>query len=106
MGFSKKVGSTEAKQAYLPTNLYKREVFGPHGVNGCERRRLINIGECGIEVMRTDRKYGHSVVGLRVVKPNHYQGNTKLTVLMGIEAGDPVAPANIRESVENPRRYS
>ena len=63
LGLTKKVGSTEAKQASLPANLFKREAFWtnapPFGVNECEQRRLINVVECSIEVQRTNHKYGH-----------------------------------------------
>ena len=109
LGLTKKVGSTEAKQASLPINMQKRRLFWnqgvPYGVAGCERRRLIDVDECGIEVQRTNRKYGHSAVGIRVVKPGHYSKDTKLTVLLAVEAGDPQLPPEVRGSVENPRRW-
>ena len=64
LGLSKKVGSTEARQASLPINLLKRELFWneplPFGVNDCKRRCHIDIDECGIELNRIKRKYGHS----------------------------------------------
>ena len=109
LGMTKKVGSTEARQASLPINLFKREQFWsmplPFGVNGCERRRLLDIDECGIELQRTNRKYGHSFSGVRVVKPGHYSRDTKLTIILAVEAGDPALPAHIRGSVGNPRRW-
>ena len=109
LGLTRKVGSTEARQASLPINLFKREQFWtlpiPFGVNGCERRRLIDIDECGIELNSTNRKYGHSFTGVRVVKPGHYSRDTKLTVLLAVEAGDPALPEHIRGSTHNPRRW-
>ena len=52
LGMTKKVGSTEVRQASLPINLFKREQFWsmpvPFGVNGCDRRRLLDIDACGI----------------------------------------------------------
>ena len=109
LGMSKKVSSTEARQASRPINLFKREQFWnmppPFGMNGCERRRLIDIDECGIELQRTNRKYGHSFTGVRVVKPGHYSRDTKLTVILAIEAGDPALAPEIRGSIQNPRRW-
>ena len=109
LGMTKKVGSTEAKQASLPINVFKREQFWtmhlPFGVHGCERRRLIDIDECGIELQRSNRKYGHSFTGIRVVKPGHYSRDTKLTVILAVEAGDPDLPPEIRGSTANPRRW-
>ena len=109
LGMSKKVGSTEARQASLPINRFKREQFWrmnlPFGVNGCERRRLIDVDEIGIELQRTNRKYGHSHTGIRVVKPGHYSRDTKLTVILAVEPGDPALGPEIRGSVNNPRRW-
>ena len=109
LGLVRKVGSTEARQASLPINLFKREQFWqmppPFGVNGCERRRLIDIDKCGIELNRTNRKYGRTYSGIRVVKPGHYSCDTKLTLLLAVEAGDLALPAGVRGSVTNPMRW-
>ena len=109
LGLTKKVGSTEAHQASLPVNLFKREQFWtmppPFGVNGCERRRLIDVDECGIEVLKTNRKYGHCMAGVRVVKPGHYTKDTKLTILLAVEAGDPALQPEVQGSIQNPRRW-
>ena len=109
LGITRKVGSTEAKQASLPINLFKREQFWtmptPFGVNGCERRRLIDVDECGIEITRTNRKYGHCSCGIRVVKPGHYSRDTKLTIILAVEAGDPALQPEVRGSIQNPRRW-
>ena len=109
LGLTKKVGSTEARQASYPVNILKRRIFWeqgpPFGVSGAERRRLIDVDECGIELQSTNRKYGHSAAGIRVVKPGHYSKTTKLTVLLAVEAGDPQLQPNARGSVENPRRW-
>lgn len=109
LGMTKKVGSTEARQASLPINIFKREQFWnmpvPFGVNGCERRRLIDVDEIGIEIQRSNRKYGHSFTGVRVVKPGHYSRDTKLTVILAVEAGDPELAPEVRGSIDNPRRW-
>ena len=109
LGMTKKVGSTEAKQASLPINIHKREYFWsqplPYGINGCNCRSLIDIDECGIEINRTNRKYGHTACGIHVVKPGHYSRDTKLTILLAVEAGDPVLPAATRGLVQNKRQW-
>ena len=109
LGLTRKVSSTEAKQASLPINLFKRDEFWtmplPFEVNGCERRRLIDVDECGIELQRSNRKYGHSFSGVRVVKPGHYSRDTKLTIILAVEAGDPALPPEVRGSTANPRRW-
>ena len=73
-------------------------------MNGCERRCLIDVDKCGIELQRTNRKYGYSFAGVRVVKPGHYSRDAKVTILLAIEPGDPVLDLTVRESVANPRR--
>ena len=109
LGLTMKVGSTEARQASLPVNLFKREQFWtmppPFGVHGCERRRLIDVDECGIELMRSNRKYGHCSSGIRVVKPGHYSKDTKLTLLLAVEPGDPDLEPQVQGSTANPRRW-
>ena len=109
LGLTKKVGSTEAKQASLPINLFKREQFWqmppPFGVSGCERRRLIDVDECGIELQRTNRKYGHTYCGVRMVKPGHYSKDTKLTIILAVEPGDPALQPEVQGSIQNPRRW-
>ena len=96
LSFTKKIGSAEACQASLPINKFKREQFWqmplPFGVNGCERRRLIDVDECGIELNRTNCKDGHTYSGIRVVKPIDYSRDTKL-------------PPGVRGSMHNPRRW-
>ena len=71
LGLTKKVGSTEAKQASLPVNMFKREQFWsldpPFGLNSCEQRRLIDVDEYGIELQRTNHKYRHCSSGIHVV---------------------------------------
>ena len=42
---------------------------------------------------------------LRVRKDGHYGHGLKLTVLFAIEPGDPTLPAEVRGSIDNPRRW-
>ena len=108
LGLTRKVGSTEARQTSLPINIFKQNQIWnmppPFGVNGCNRRRLTDIDECGIELNHTNHKYGHAYSGVIVVKPGHYSQDTKLTVLLAVEAGDPALPDGVR-GISNPRRW-
>jgi len=53
----------------------------------------------------TNPKYGHAHKSIRIRKPGHYTKSTKITVIMGIEAGDPSLPPAVDGSIENPRRW-
>ena len=109
LGMTRKRSSTDAVQAFSETNLMKRHVFWttpwPTGVQGTARSRFIDADECGIELRDANRKYGHAVANLRVRQPGNYTKSTKLTVLLGIEAGDPSLPDDQEGSVAKPRRY-
>ena len=74
-------------------------------MQGTARSRFIDADECGIELRDANRKYGHAVANLRVRQPGNYTKSTKLTVLLGIEAGDPSLPDDQEGSVAKPRRY-
>ena len=106
---TKKRASTEAYQAYTPANLLRARWFWeqppPLGVFQISRRRLIDIDEAGFELTRVNRKYGHSITSVRIRKQGHYTRDTKLTVILAIEPGDPTLPANISGSMQNPRRW-
>ena len=66
---------------------------------------MIDIDECGIEVQRVNRRRGRGGVGIRIVRPGHYSRDTKLTLILGVEPGDPALPPHINGSTTNPRRW-
>ena len=106
---TRKVSSTEAYQAFLPNNLLRAELFWnthpPTGVVSIPRRRFIDVDEFGISLERTNRKRGYALSFYRVRKPGHYTRNTKMTVLVAVEPGDPQLPPNVDGSIEKPRRW-
>ena len=106
---SHKAASTEAYQAFLPINLLKEELYftrpPPLGIVGVERRRWIDVDEFGMTLERTNPKFGYSIRLYRVRKPGHYTRDHKLTVLVGIEAGDPDIPNGEMGSILCPRRW-
>ena len=55
---------------------------------------MIEMDEFRMEMNRTNRKYGWSIKFVRIRTCGHYQRTTKLTMLLGIEAGDDWLPAH------------
>ena len=53
---------------------------------------------------KCNRKRGYAVSFYRLRKPGRYVRTAKLTVLLGIEPGDPQVPTRLDGSVEKPRR--
>jgi hypothetical protein len=108
LGMSIKAASTEAYQAFTPINMRKCLYFWteppPLGVVGLDRRSFIDI-ECRISLETCNTRYGHAHTSIRVRKPGHYTKSRKVTVIMGIEPGDPMLPANVDGSIEQPRRW-
>ena len=76
MEISRKTSSTEAYQAFTPTNLLKERLFWsagpPVGVVGIYRRQFNDVDEFGIELSKCNRKQGWSVKFIRIRKPGHY----------------------------------
>jgi hypothetical protein len=110
LDYSRKRGSTVAKQAFTAVNLRKHYMFWnrpyPVGAVGIQRRFLTDVDECGFEIDDANANYGHAVKGLRVRKPGNYgRGKVKITVILAIEPGDPNLPAHVQGSVQRPRRW-
>ena len=107
VGMTRKKSSTDAKQAYTPIKLFKRHLFFnsgyPTGVCGLSRKLLINIDECGLMLMIANRNFGHAMKHFRVRKKGNYCRDTKVTVILAIEPGDPELPDHVVDSVKNPR---
>jgi transposase len=109
LGLSKKKGSTEAYQAFTPRNLLRCQRFSseptPLGVVGVQQCRFIDIDEFGISLDQTNTSHGHAHTSIRIRKPGHYTRSQKVTVILGIEPGDPTLPPDVDGSVGNPRRW-
>jgi hypothetical protein len=101
--------STEAWQAFTPINLLKVELFWtrppPLGVFQEHRRTLVNFDECGIGLEQCERSKGHALQGIRIRKPGHYTRDTKYSIIVAIEPGNPNLPPHQDGSVERPRRW-
>ena len=109
MNITKKVGSTEAYQAFLEHNVRKVELFFsrgyPLGVVGSERRKFIDVDEFGMNITRVNSKYGYSISMFRVRSPGHYTRKASHSVFYAIEPGDPRLPAGMLGSIQNPRHW-
>lgn len=114
LGYTHKVTSTVAYQAFTQRNLMRREIFWtrayPVGVHGTPRRRLIDVDEFGVHKNSANRKRGSSLKGLYIRKPGHYdRGDFKLTIIIAVEPGDPALDGQIPPalgSTENPRIWA
>lgn len=111
LGYTRKVTSTVAYQAFTPRNMLRRELFWtdsyPVGIHGTPRHLLIDIDEFGVHKKSANRKYGSSMKGFYIRKPGNYdRGEFKLTIILAVEPGDPTLnPADIG-SIENPRIWA
>jgi hypothetical protein len=109
LSLTRKRGSTIAKQAFTPLNMLKTRLFWttswPTGIFRVPRCLLLDSDECGINLCLATKKLGHAVKGARVVQKGNYSPETKITVILTIEPGDPNLPPEALGSVENPRRW-
>ncbi len=108
LGYTMKVTSTVAYQAFTQRNLNRRRLYWtrpwPLGIHGIPRRLLIDANEFGLHLNSANRKYGSSPCGLKIRKPGNYDRVTfKLTIILAVENGDPEIPAGVIGSVSNPR---
>jgi hypothetical protein len=74
---TRKKGSTTAYQALLPINIQKHWEFWnlpyPYGIADIRRQDIIDLDECGVEVMSGDRSWGKAYVGKRVGQPGAWE---------------------------------
>jgi hypothetical protein len=94
LGYTSKVTSTVAYQAFTKRNLLHRRLFWNEpwliGIHGTPRRSLIDIDEFGLHLNAANKKYGSSPCGLKICKPgNNDRGTFKLMIILVVEAGDP-----------------
>ena len=101
LGYTQKVTSTVAYQAFTQRNLMRREIFWtrayPVGIHGTPRRLLIDVDEFGVHKKSANRKRGSSMKGFYKRKPGAIEaGNPALN------GQNPPAPG----STENPRVWA
>jgi transposase len=114
LGYTRKVTSTLAYQAFTEQNLMRREIFWtqqfPVGIHGTPRRQLIDVDEFGIHKNSANCKQGSSLKGLYIKKPGHYdRGDFKLTIIIAVEPGDPALDGQnppALGSTENPHIWA
>jgi transposase len=111
LGYTQKVTSTVAYQAFTQVNLDRRRLFWtrpwPVGIHGIPRRQLIDADEFGLHLNAANRKYGSAPIGLKIRKPGNYDhGTFKLTIILAIETGNPDIPAGDIGSISNPHVWA
>ena len=93
LGVTYKKVSVEAYDAFTPRNQLREELFWtrglPLGKVGIERRKFIDIDEFAVEHRKLNRSKGWGLSCYRVRTVGNYTKDTKLTVILAIEAGDP-----------------
>jgi len=111
LGYTQKVTSTVAYQAFTQRNLDRRHLYWtrpwPVGIHGTPRRKLIDADEFGLHLNAANRKYGSSPRSLMIRKPGNYdRGTFKLTIILAVEMGDPDIRDGDIGSVSNPRVWA
>ena len=101
--------SVEAYDAFTPRNQLREELFWtrglPLGKVGIERRKFIDIDEFAVEHRKLNRTKGWGLSCYRVRTVGNYTKDTKLTVILAIEAGDPRLGDDEEGSIARPRRW-
>ena len=77
----------------------------PLGVRGVPMHRLLDLDEFHFSLTKISTKYGYARTTVRVRLPGHYSKTPGVSVLVGIEPGDPSLGPAVTGSVERPRRW-
>ena len=107
---NRKRASLESKEAYTIKNLVRCDQFFDHpppvGVNGVQRRRLIDVDEAQFCLKKIEKAIGRAFSCCRVRDTADYSRfSNVLNVLCAVEAGDPALPAGDLGSTTNPRKW-
>jgi len=90
LGLTRKRSATVALQAFRQENIIDRWMFWnlpyPFGRANIPVMSLIDVDECGIMVEQTNRHYGKSCFGFRVVEKGKYGRGVKWTVTLAVAA--------------------
>mgnify|MGYP005989903849 CR=1 FL=1 len=88
LGFTTKRASIMARQAFREDVIARREVFWteplPLGALGVDIARFIDIDEMKLNLQSTNRRYGKSLRGDRIVDEGAYGHDIKYTLIMAI----------------------
>lgn len=90
LGLTRKRSSTAALQAFTDENRMNRWMFRhlpfPFGRVNIPIMSLIDVDECGIMLEQTNRHYGKSYFGFRVVEKGKYGRGVKWTITLAVAA--------------------
>jgi hypothetical protein len=97
--WKRKEASTEAYGAFTERNVNHCCWFWtlppPLGIVGEQRWRMLDSDESSFSLEMCEPMKGRAMMHIRVRKPGHYIRGLKVNVLMCIEPGDPMLPANV-----------
>ena len=103
---TRKKASTKAYQVACEGVEHRKWTFwncpAPLWVVGVPRRKFIDVDEFGIALEKYNRSNRWASKVYCVRKDDNYSWGVKMTVLVGIEPGDPALPANTPGSFERP----
>ena len=92
LGLSRKVGATDAHQAFYPVNIQRRIDFWttgyPTGITDSRFIDFIDMDEMSIELRDTNRKNGKAYLDVQVREEGSYSRTGKWTLMLAI-APDP-----------------
>ena len=87
MGMSRKVLEKKNAKEDEGARLLYFALPPPHGINGVERARLVDVDECGVWLATCRRKYGHVDIGKKAATNAPYNVGKKFTVILAIDVG-------------------
>ena len=110
LNMTRKRASLEAYAAYLPRNRQRCAIFfalpPPVGIHGVPFFRLIDFDEAKFCLEGCESKYGHALTCVRVRDTGHYKKCARgINLILAVEPGNPMLPAHIYGSIQNPRRW-
>ena len=110
LSITRKRASIEAYAAFLPLNLQRVQNFfrcGPRvGIKGVPFYKMIDFDEARFCLSAVESSIGRAVKCVRVRDSGHYSRMSPgLTLILGIEPGNPFLPPHIYGSIYNPRKW-
>ena len=110
LNLTRKRTSKESFDAFSPTSIRALNWFKtqepPLGVFNVPLHRLLDIDKTGFYLKKCASNYGRGHRTCRVRCPAHYRRNeSKINVILAIEAGNPNVPSHLDGSIQRPRKW-
>ena len=109
LGLLRKCSSKESYAAFSASSIQKFNWFVTLplllGVSSISVNKIIDINETSLYLKTITTKYGRSHIIYYVRYPTHYtRGVTKSKIILAVEVGSHITPANMDGSVQTQRR--